>query len=47
MNNSNIINILNQNINNLLFNSPIYGITTTFKNFKNDELLVSNYNSQN
>lgn len=39
------INILNQNINNLLFNNPIYGVTTTFKNFKNDELLVSNYNS--
>jgi len=34
------INILNQNVNNLLFNSPIYGITTTFKNFKNDELLI-------
>ncbi len=40
------INILDQNVeDNLLFNNPIYGITTTFKNFKNDELLVSNYNS--
>jgi hypothetical protein len=35
-----IVYIDNQNVNNLLFNNPIYGIVNSFKNFKNDELLI-------
>ena len=29
-----------QTVNDLLFNNPIYGIINSFKNFRNEELLV-------
>jgi hypothetical protein len=31
-----------QSINDLLFDNPIYGVVDSFKNFKNDELLILN-----
>jgi hypothetical protein len=35
-----IVNINKQSVSNLLFNNPIYGISNSFKNFRNDELLI-------
>jgi hypothetical protein len=35
-----IIYIDKQSVSDLLFNNPIYGIVNSFKNFKNDELLI-------
>ena len=37
-----IIFIDKQTVSDLLYNNPIYGIVDSFKNFKNDELLVKN-----
>jgi hypothetical protein len=37
-----IVNIDKQSVSNLLFNNPIYGIANSFKNFRNDELLILN-----
>ena len=37
-----IISIDKQTISDLFFNNPIYGVTDSFKNFRNDELLVKN-----
>ncbi len=37
-----MISIDKQSINNLLFNNPIYGVVDSFKNFKNDDLLILN-----
>jgi hypothetical protein len=37
-----IISMNKQSINDLLFDNPIYGVVDSFKNFKNDELLILN-----
>jgi hypothetical protein len=37
-----IISVNKQSINDLLFDNPIYGVVDSFKNFKNDELLILN-----